>query len=154
MQYEIFTIPVFGGEEQTEQMNRFLRGHKIVQVDKEFVKLGDSACWSFCVNYLITTIPPQTNSEKREKTDYKNVLNEEDFKMFSRMRMFRKQIADNDAVPAYAVFTDAELALFAQAGGTLNEKTMLEIEGIGKKRMEKYGMTLLKMLESDKNIQG
>lgn len=95
----------------------------------------------------------QTNNEKHEKTDYKSVLSEEDFKMFSRMRVFRKQIADNDAVPAYAVFTDAELALFAQAGN-LNEKTMLEIEGIGKKRMEKYGMTLLKMLENDKNIQG
>ena len=32
MQYEVFTIPVLGGSEESERMNRFLRGHKVVQV--------------------------------------------------------------------------------------------------------------------------
>ena len=145
MQYEIFTVPVVDGVEETERMNRFLRGHKVVQVDKHFVVLGDCAYWSFCVNYLAAS-PSSTvvAGEKREKVDYKNVLNEEHFKVFSRLRAYRKQIAEQDAVPAYAVFTDAELAALAQAEG-LTEQTMLQIDGIGKKRVEKYGALLLEL---------
>ena len=146
MQYEIFTVPVVDGVEETERMNRFLRGHKVVQVDKHFVVLGDCAYWSFCVNYLVAA-PSSSSSvtgEKREKVDYKNVLNEEHFKVFSRLRAYRKQIAEQDAVPAYAVFTDAELAMLAQAEG-LTEQSMLQIDGIGKKRVEKYGALLLEM---------
>lgn len=144
MQYEIFTVPVVDGTEETERMNRFLRGHKVVQVDKQFVTLGDCAYWSFCVNYLMTAPLAAVSGEKREKVDYKNVLDEEHFKVFSRLRAYRKQIADQDAVPAYAVFTDAELAVLAQAEG-LTTQTMLQIDGIGKKRVEKYGALLLEM---------
>ncbi len=144
MQYEIFTVPVVDGGEEMERMNRFLRGHKVVQVDKQLVVLGDCAYWSFCVNYLVATASVVVPGERREKVDYKNVLNEEHFKVFSRLRAYRKQIAEQDAVPAYAVFTDAELAILAQAEG-LTEQTMLQIDGIGKKRVEKYGALLLQM---------
>lgn len=127
-----------------EQMNRFLRGHKVVQVDKQLVALGDCAYWSFCVNYLVGRTPVSVAGEKREKVDYKNVLDGEHFKVFSRLRLFRKRIAEQDAVPAYAVFTDAELAILAQMD-ELTERTMLQIEGIGRKRMEKYGALLIAM---------
>lgn len=145
MQYEIFTIPVIDGREEMEQMNRFLRGHKVVQVDKQLVALGDVAYWSFCVNYLVAlSVASPAGSEKREKVDYKNVLDEDHFKVFSQLRAYRKQIAEQDAVPAYAVFTDAELAVLAQTD-ELTERTMLQIEGIGRKRMEKYGALLIAM---------
>lgn len=149
MQYEIFTVPVVGGAEETERMNRFLRGHKVVQVDRQFVVLGDCAYWSFCVNYLVTAPSAVAASgEKREKVDYKNVLGEEDFKTFTRLRAYRKQIAEQDAVPAYAVFTDAELALLAQSEG-LTEQALLQIDGIGKKRVEKYGSLLIELSRGD-----
>lgn len=145
MQYEIFTIPIVGGGEESERMNRFLRGHKIVQVDRELVVLGDCAYWSFCVNYLVTSaVLVSAAGEKREKVDYKNVLSEEHFKVFSQLRAYRKRIADRDAVPAYAVFTDAELAVLAQSEG-LTEQRMLQIDGIGKRRVEKYGGLLIEM---------
>lgn len=80
--------------------------------------------------------------ERKEKVDYKSVLGEEHFKVFTRLRAFRKQIADQDAVPAYAVFTDAELATLSQVEG-LTEQAMLQVEGIGKKRVEKYGALLV-----------
>lgn len=149
MQYEVFTVPVLDSGEALERMNRFLRGHKVVQVDKELVVLGDCAYWSFCVNYLpspaVASVVP---GEKREKIDYKNVLDEAHFKVFSRLRACRKQIAEDDAVPAYAVFTDAELAVLAQTD-SLTEQTMQQIDGVGKKRMEKYGMLLLAMMKKE-----
>lgn len=153
MQYEIFTIPIVGGSEETERMNRFLRGHKVVQVDRQFVVLGDCAYWSFCVNYLVTSASSvSAPGEKREKVDYKNVLSEEHFRVFSQLRLYRKRIAEQDAVPAYAVFTDAELAALAQADG-LTEQVMLKIDGIGKKRVEKYGALLIEMSRREENTE-
>lgn len=153
MQYEIFTIPIVGGSEETERMNRFLRGHKVVQVDRQFVVLGDCAYWSFCVNYLLTSASSvSVPGEKREKVDYKNVLSEEHFRVFSQLRLYRKRIAEQDAVPAYAVFTDAELAALAQADG-LTEQVMLKIDGIGKKRVEKYGALLIEMSRQEENTE-
>lgn len=152
MQYEIFTVPVLGGSEESERMNRFLRGHKVVQVDRQFVVLGDCAYWSFCVNYLESATPVSVAGEKREKVDYKNVLSEAHFKVFSQLRAYRKQIAEEDAVPAYAVFTDAELALLAQSE-ELTEQSMLKIDGIGKKRVEKYGAQLLRLSRGEEHTE-
>lgn len=153
MQYEIFSVPVLGGNEDTERMNCFLRGHKVVQVDRQFVVLGDCAYWSFCVNYLVASPASVVLSgERREKVDYRNVLSEEHFRVFSRLRQYRKRIAEQDAVPAYAVFTDAELAVLAQVE-SLTAETMLKIDGIGKKRMEKYGALLIEMSCQEENVE-
>jgi hypothetical protein len=42
--------------------------------------------------------------------DYKEVMNEADFAVFSRLRDLRKVIAEKEAVPAYAIFTNEQLA--------------------------------------------
>lgn len=148
MQYAVFTVPIMGNDDVTEQLNKFLRGHKVVQVDRQFVLLGDCACWSFCVNYLETPGTASTYGEKREKVDYRSILGEEHFKVFSQLRACRKQIAEQDVIPAYAVFTDAELAQMAQAEN-LNGQTLLQMEGIGKKRLEKYGTLIIEMCQKE-----
>ena len=82
--------------------------------------------------------------ERKEKVDYKNVLEAPVFEVFSKLRVLRKQIAENDAVPAFAVFTDAELASIAKLE-SITPKTLLTINGIGDKRVEKYGKLLCEM---------
>lgn len=142
MQYRIFTIPICGGEELNDEMNKFLRAHRIVNVERKLVE-NENACWSFCIEYIDSAVAVVNNNvwQKKEKVDYKTVLDEETFNIFVRLREIRKQIADSDAVPAYAVFTDAELAGIA----ALPEKTPSElqkIDGIGAKKVEKYGEAL------------
>ena len=34
MQVKLFTIPLFGSEEAVEEMNKFLRGNKVVDITK------------------------------------------------------------------------------------------------------------------------
>lgn len=150
MQYEIITVPLVENGEQMERLNRFLRGHRVVHVDKSLLPMGDSACWAFCIAYIETpsAAPFSAQGERKEKIDYKSVLGESQFKVFSQLRTYRKRIADEDAVPAYAVFTDAELAMMSQAE-TLTQQSILSIDGIGKKRMEKYGEMLLKLYHQE-----
>ena len=44
------------------------------------------------------------------KVDYKEVLKPEEFEVFSRLRDWRKTVAEQEGVPVYVVFTNEQLA--------------------------------------------
>lgn len=147
MQYKIFTVPIVGGDEQTEDLNRFLRANKTVKVDKELAVSGDMTYWTFCVQYLL---PPLTTpvGERKDKVDYKAVLDENQFRVFSLLRKCRKAIADEEAIPAFAVFIDSELAEMAKLP-ELGLKTMASINGVGKQRVDKFGQRMLDKINEE-----
>ena len=140
MQLKIFDITSVGSEDSIEAINKFLRANKVLDIDRQFYYSSDKVGhWSLLITYL----PQQSAAsfpafEKREKVDYKTVLNEVDFDKFSKLRAIRKQLAESDAVPAYAVFSDAELAQIAQLP-SIDAMSVLKIQGIGEKWLEKYG---------------
>ena len=147
MQIKIFTIPLGAEESMTDEMNHFLRANKIIDVKRELAVLNGNSCWSFCISYMLSSKPiTDTPKSTNGKIDYKEVLEPEAFERFSALRKIRKQIADKEAVPAYAVFTDAELAEMAKLTN-ISTESLLTIPGIGKKKVEKYGA-----LFSDNNI--
>lgn len=139
MQIRIFTISVLDNQAQTDELNAFLRGQKVLTVEQQIVTVSNQPFWSFCVKYI-----PQGNpasAEKATKVDYKEVLDADSFAVFATLRTIRKQLAEQDAVPAYAVFTDSELAEIAKLD-SIDETTIRKIPGIGQKKIEKYGRTL------------
>ncbi|MBN1338815.1 MAG: HRDC domain-containing protein, partial [Bacteroidales bacterium] len=119
-----------------EEMNRFLRANKILEVENQLVSNERGGAWCFCVKYLPTA--PAFQKTDNIKKDYKNELSENVFKVFSKLREVRKKIAFDDAIPAYAVCTDQELAEIA-ALPEINEKTLKSVRGFGEKKFEKYG---------------
>lgn len=141
MQIQIFTIPTYDGEETLNEMNKFLRSHRVAEIQKSFVATECGGSWTFCITYLETVkvADPET---KKGKVDYRNVLDEKDFALFCEMRKIRKQIAESEAIPPFAVFTDAELAEIARLD-TLTLSSMKSIPGIGVKKLEKYGSYFL-----------
>ena len=141
MQIKIFTIPVVADERDMEELNHFLRSHKIIDVKRELTQTNDTSCWTFCITYMeaaALSTSVKGDAARHNKTDYKEVLDAETFERFSRMRKLRKEIADNEAIPAYSVFTDAELAEIAKLE-VLDKANIQKIPGIGKKKVEKYG---------------
>ena len=140
MQIKIISVPVRHGEQENEELNRFLRGHRILKVDKELVQEGGMACWTFCIEYIEPSkkAPPT----KKVRVDYKEVLSPEVFERFSVLRKRRKKIAEKEGIPAYAVFTDKELAKLAEIE-ELDISKMKKVDGIGAKKVEKYGERIL-----------
>ena len=94
MQIQVFTIPIFEGEEELNAMNKFLRSHRIAEIQKTFIPTASGGSWSFCITYLdsVKVVNPEI---KKGKIDYRNVLNEKDFAVFCEMRKIRKQIAES-----------------------------------------------------------
>jgi superfamily II DNA helicase RecQ len=75
--------------------------------------------------------------------DYREVLNPEQFEVFSKLRELRKQIAEKESIPVYAVFTNEQLAAMVQTQA--DSKTKLKaIEGVGDARIDKYGEEFLR----------
>lgn len=69
-------------------------------------------------------------------------MDENTFKRFSFFRSIRKQIAQDQAIPAYAIFTDKELAEVAKIEG-LTLQNLQTVKGIGKKKIERYGQVFI-----------
>lgn len=149
MQIQIFNVPLTDAGESMADMNRFLAGHKVLEVEQRFFQNEKGGCWSFCVRYLPTTANFQAAS--KEKVDYKQVLSEAEFAVFSKLREIRKQIATHEAIPAYAVFTDEELAGIAKLP-IIEENKLKTIKGIGEKKVAKYGKQFVEMFEINKTI--
>ena len=115
MQLKLFIVPVKNLSLPEGEMNAFLRSHRVLAVRKEFVSDGENSFWTFCVEYLESA--PASNPPpggKLPKVDYKEVLKPDEFEVFSRLRDWRKGVAEAEGVPVYVVFTNEQLALRGQ----------------------------------------
>ena len=133
MQIRIFSIPIPGGEALSKEMNTFLRSKKVLQVESQLVNNEQGAFWCFCIKYM-----ENTTGEPKKKVDYKQTLDEASFQRFSSMREIRKKIAREEEIPAFAVFSDQELASLAELK-ELTASSMKNVKGIGSRKIEKYG---------------
>ncbi len=150
MLIKVFEISSFNIAEDEECVNAFLRTHKILKVDKEFFHHEGVGHWSLLVSYLAGNNESgfgRQQDVRKPKVDYKQVLDETRFRRFEKLREIRKQIAKDDAVPAYSVFTDAELAEMS-GFETVTPQTLLKLSGVGEKRVEKYGVRFCELLDN------
>jgi superfamily II DNA helicase RecQ len=149
MAFRFFRIPVAAAEEWEEELNGFLRSHRVLQVDRRFVDDGRDSYWSICIDYLPAGAgkPGQRPGIQKERTDYREILSEEAFARFVRLRQLRKQIANEESIPVYVVFTNAQLAEIAKSN-SVTRATLEQVEGVGGARAEKYGDRVLQLLHS------
>lgn len=139
MQLKIFTIPIHHGDRVEEELNRFLRSHKILEVDRQMVVLDNSAYWSFAVSYLPGGASANPSmASKHARIDYKKLLDSETFERFNNYRSIRKKVAQSEGVPVYTIFTNHELAEMAKLDYPITSKELLNIPGVGHGKVEKY----------------
>ena len=149
MAFRFFKIPCRGCTETEAELNLLLRSFKIFSVDRRWIDLGLESCWAICVDYLERSMAPvvklSSDADVRSKVDYKTILNDADFRVFSRLRDLRKEIAQAEAVPVYTIFTNEQLAKIVQ--NRADSKSELEkINGVGGARLSKYGDRIIEFL--------
>ncbi|HOH31361.1 MAG TPA: HRDC domain-containing protein [Candidatus Hydrogenedentes bacterium] len=148
MQYKFFGIPAMGVEQAEAELNVFLRGHRVTAVQRELVREGGGAYWALCVEYIEGAggaVPGKAGS--RPRVDYKEVLSEADFAVYSRLRERRRELAEQEAVPVYAVCTNEQLAEMAKRRVS-TPAGLQEIEGFGEAKTAKYAARFLDILSS------
>jgi superfamily II DNA helicase RecQ len=150
MPFKFFLIPVANADSIEQELNAFVRGHRVLSVDRRWVEQGNLSFWSFCVDYLDArsssgTDVPGRPQGARGKVDYRETLTPEDFTIFARLRDVRKEIATRDAVPVYTIFNNEQLAQMVQTRAT-TKAALEKIAGVGDARLEKYGTRMLEVL--------
>ncbi len=70
-----------------------------------------------------------------------------DPELFEALRTLRKSLAERDHVPPFVVFSDATLAEMASVRPT-HESALLEINGVGRRKLERYGAEFLDLIRS------
>ncbi len=144
MPYKFFAIPADNPEQATRDLNQFLARHRILRVELQFGNDGGHPCWYFCVDFVAG--PAESFSEIRASNiDYKEVLDEKDFALFSRLRALRKEIAEAEGVPLFAVFTNEQLAELAKQRPS-SPAALKKIRGIGEKKIQKFGARFLAVI--------
>lgn len=146
-----FNVPVLDGDEAAEEVNRFLCVNRIIAIDRQFVHDGANSAWALCVTYVQPSNRPLTG--KRGKIDYRDVLSEPDFALFAKLRALRKTLADKEGVPAYALFTNEQLATMVQ-NRVRTASALREIDGVGEARVDKYGKEFLALLQTESPNDG
>ena len=67
--------------------------------------------------------------------------------LFEDLKALRRELADARGVPAYIVFSDATLLAMA-ASKPRNEAELLNVSGVGPKKLETYGEAFLEVLRA------
>ena len=78
-------LPASGNEKTEENLNIFLRTHRIVSVRTEFVS-GETPAWCVFAEYVQQ---PEAFLKSTGKIDYMKVLTTEEFAVFSKLRELR-----------------------------------------------------------------
>ena len=136
MALRFFLIPIQDIHAATAELNSFLSSHKILTIDRNWVDLGSNSYWALCVNYLQggnSAVPTRSNNVNRSRIDYKEVLTPIEFDVFSLLRELRKELAQKEAVPVYALFTNEQLAQIVQQR-CQSKADFARIDGIGESK--------------------
>lgn len=142
MQFHLFQYPLphDGG---LDDLNRFLANHRVVGVSRDIIMSNENALLVFTVETISGEFQEQVKSKPR--VDYREQLSEAQYALFNRLRDERKRLADEEGVPVFGVFNNAQLAaMVTDEAATLDD--IAAIKGVGTARSEKYGQAMLDAL--------
>ena len=149
MKYKFFDIPACNPEASEAALNAFCSQHRISFIEKHLIADGANSYWSFCIAWLDGEAAPTLAADHRSKpkVDYKQILSETDFSLYLELRNYRKELADQQNVPPYALFTNEQLAAMVEQR-IITKTDLMQIPGVGKSRIDKYGDSFLQKLRT------
>ena len=147
MKLRFFAVPMLDGDEESQELNRFLATNRVLLVERHFVSDGPRSAWAVCVSYLDRGGRPAPEQGQGKRVDYREILSEFDFAVYAKLRSLRKSMAEKDGLPAYTLFTNEQLAAMVQQRAT-SLKVLEEIPGVGAARVKKYGAAFLEILKA------
>ena len=93
--------------------------------------------------------PPKEKAEKKTKKNMagSSLLTETDQKLFEKLRTLRLELAKEENVPPYIIFSDKTLLSMCVLKPT-NKEEMLSVSGVGTYKYEKYGEKFLAYIKN------
>ena len=144
MKIKFFWIPARDSHAAEAELNIFLAVNRVVQVEKSFCPDADGPGWALCVQWL-PGAPDESGAllgVKGSRVDYREILDEPTFRIFSALRIWRKDRATADGVPIYTVATNEQLAAISRER-VLTAGALQKLVGFGTVWMTKCANSVL-----------
>lgn len=163
LSYGVDKLPSYGCRSEVSESllqqilnHLLLEGYFILTKDKyALVKLTDKADEllngqpEIIIKYYKEREQEEKTAEKvhRAKSD---VLTSKGFKLFETLRELRMEIAKEEKVPPYIIFSDKSLTDMC-IKLPKNKEEMLKVSGVGEAKFERYGERFIALLEKETN---
>jgi superfamily II DNA helicase RecQ len=144
MKCKIFNIRLSKNyfESDTSILNKFLENIKIVRIFSSFLS-GNIPFWSILIFY-----EQKTEEVKSTKASIEEIiLAPEEEEIYEALRRWRNKQAMEEIIPPYIIAHNSWLKKIVKVNPKTKED-LLSIKGFGKKRVEKYGDEIIKILNS------
>lgn len=131
-----------------EAWEAFVSRHQVLEVQAHFFTQAGQAYWTVWVSFLKKNEPleePDPLVQKRK--DWLSSLPRADKDHLSRLYEYRRKKAKELGYPPYLVLTNKQVEEIIQKQ-VRSKKALLTIKGFGKKRAERYGEEILKILNT------
>ncbi len=152
-------LPTFGVGQDTDRRHwsaifRQMMGHDLVRPDAErhgALRMTHAALPILKGDASITFRRDTLASAPRRNAP-RALVSEEDAPLLSALKAKRRELAEAQRAPAYVIFPDRTLIEMAETRpDTLDE--MAKINGVGAKKLERYGSTFLAVITGDTPVQ-
>jgi superfamily II DNA helicase RecQ len=148
-QFASFFISPFGEPTVCDELNKFLRSRRIVNVEKRLIDSERGTGWLFLVEYGEELKSQQPGGNAR--IDYRETLTQQEYVLFDKLRELRKTISEKQGVPVYAIFTNEQLANMAKSPpGSI--KDFHSYSGVGEGRIKQYGEAFLGLFMNNQSV--
>jgi superfamily II DNA helicase RecQ len=115
-------------------------------MDRNFVVNANESAWSVAVDYADGSAPSQTSAApEKSRIDYREVLDPATFAVFAALRTKRKELAEQEGVPAYVIVTNEQMAQIARLRAASMDD-LKGVPGLGENRLRRYGRALLETI--------
>ena len=148
-------IPTFGVGKELNRVKwkaifRQMMGHDLIRPDVERyggLRMTEKALPILRGEQSITLRADTIKSAKRNYS-VKTLISDDDAPVLSALKAKRRALAENAGVPAYIIFTDKTLVDMSQRR-PLNLDEMSQINGVGTKKLEKFGTIFLAVINGE-----
>lgn len=150
------TLPTFGvGKDllktQWQAVFRQMMGHDLIRPDAErhgALRMTDDALPILRDEAKITLRKDSIRAAAKRRPAVKTLVNDEDAPLLSALKAKRRFLAETASVPAYIIFNDRTLIEMAEKRPQSLDD-MMQISGIGAKKLESYGDAFLSVILGD-----
>lgn len=126
--------------------------YALLQVTKKADRITEGSCQIICKEPKKKSLPEKRTETKagtsaRRKSD---ILNSRGLELFDVLRALRTEIAKEESVPPYIIFTDKALVDMCVKLPFVKEE-MLCVNGVGENKFERYGERFLREIQGFTN---
>ena len=155
MRLKIFTLMAdTAGRFDESELEAFCESNEILSVVEHFFEYAGTVRWALLLSYMDGRERKQRTGQQR--TPMTPNLPPELLSLYETLRTWRAARAQDERVPAFQVFSNAELAeICRRAPTTLSQLT--ELKGVGAEKKKRYGedvVAIVTQFQADRQRTG